>query len=125
MIKRLLLVLTALFWLFLPAAAFAYDPLGGACAQAGQSVGCDGVSNKNPLTGPGGMLHKITLIVAVIAGIAAVIVLVIAGFQFVVSGGDSQKVANARGAIIGTIVGLVLIALAASILTFVIGHIGT
>ena len=121
--RRIALILTTLFWLLVPAAAYAYNPLGDACKEANNSAACDNVSNSNPLTGPDGILHKVTLIIAIIAGIAAVIVLVIAGFQFVVSGGDAQKVANARGAIIGTIVGLVLVALASSILTFVIGRV--
>lgn len=126
--KRIIVALTALFWLLVPAAAFAYQPLKDACQNASQSVGCDGVNNTshpNPLTGPDGVLHKITLVIAIIAGIAAVIVMIVAGFQFVVSGGDAQKVANARNAIIGTIVGLILVALAASILTFVIGRVTT
>jgi len=115
--------LVALFFLFLPATAFAYNPLTQACTGAGNgSSACSGGTN-DPVSGPNGVLKKITIIVATIAGIAAVIIIIISGLRFVMAGGDSQKIASARSAIIGALIGLVIIVLSASIITFVVSKI--
>jgi type IV secretory pathway VirB2 component (pilin) len=53
------------------------------------------------------------------AGAIAVIVIIIAGFQFVTSGGDEQAVNSARYRILGAVVGLVVIAFAFVITGFI------
>jgi len=100
------------------------NPLTCACGTAGASgsTACSATTN-DPVTGPNGVIEKVTVLLALISGIVAVIIIVIAGLQFVVSGGDSQKIANARNAIIGAVVGLLIIAAAAGIITFVVGKI--
>jgi hypothetical protein len=122
--KRLLLVLATLLCLSLPAAASAaFNPLGDACGSGGQASSssvCPVSGSQNPIAGPNGALKKISLIIATIAGIAAVIIIVVAGFQFVIAAGDAQKVASARSALLGAIVGLVIISAAESIILFVV-----
>ena len=125
--KRLVFLITALLCLMLPATAMAagYDPLSGACGSgtgASASTAC-GTNGSDPIDGPNGVLEKVTLIIASIASMVAVIIIVIAGFMFVLSNGDAQKAATARMAIIGALVGLVIIAAATTIITFVIGKI--
>jgi hypothetical protein len=118
--------------LLVPATAFAagVDPTKAACgAQGGAgaaSAACDPGSNKgtDPITGPGGVLEKATIILAMIGGIAAVIIIIVAGLSMVTSDGDAGRVAGARRAIIGALVGLLLIATAASIVTFVVNKTG-
>lgn len=54
---------------------------------------------------------------------AAAIVIIIAGINFILSRGDSQKTTNARNAIIYSCVGLGVMALAFTIVRFVVGRI--
>lgn len=54
------------------------------------------------------------------AGIIAVVVIVIAGFLYVFSRGEAQQVARAKNAILGAVVGLVIIILAFAITNIVI-----
>lgn len=121
--KRLLLIVTTLLCLSAPATALAYNPLGTACKAGGgvkqQSSACS-AGTSDPVTGPNGILRKITSIVAVIAGIAAVIILIVGGMEYVTSSGDPQKAAGARSTIIGALVGLVIIAAAEGIIIFVL-----
>lgn len=102
------------------------NPLACACETSGgagsSSTAC-GTDGSDPISGPGGVLEKVTLILATISGVAAVIIIIISGFSMVTSSGDSQRVANARNAIVGSIIGLVLIAAAAGLITFVINKI--
>jgi hypothetical protein len=120
--KRLLLLVTTLLCLAVPATALAYNPLDNACHSgvgAGDSSACS-ANGKDPISGPHGALRKVSLIIATIAGVAAVIIIIIGGLQYITSGGDPQKAAGARNAIIGAAVGLVIIVAAESIIVFVV-----
>lgn len=77
-------------------------------------------ASTNPIAGPDGILIRVTNIIALLAGLTAVIVIIIAGLQFVFAGGDAQKVSTARSAIIFAIVGLIVIVAARAIIAFVI-----
>jgi hypothetical protein len=74
----------------------------------------------NMIYGKDGAIVTTSYIIAGIAGVAAVIMIVIGGIRFMVSGGDPSSVANARNSIIFALVGLVVIAAAESIFLFVI-----
>lgn len=54
------------------------------------------------------------------AGTVAVLVIIIAGFYFITSRGDSSKVQVAKNAILGAVIGLIIILLAFIITQFVI-----
>lgn len=120
--KRLLASFTvALTLLLATVPVSAYSVFGKACGNGGStSVACTSNSTSNPIVGPNGILKKATVIVATIAGIAAVIVIIISGFQFVTAGGDAQKVARARGILLGAVIGLAIIIIAQGIISFVI-----
>ncbi len=57
-----------------------------------------------------------------LAGVIAVIVIIIAGIMYVTSTGDSGKVAKAKNLLTYSIVGLVVVLLAFVITNFVIGR---
>lgn len=122
--KRLIALIMALCFLLVPATAFAYNPLDGACGGSGATAAdvC-GQDGHNSIYGPGGVLEKVTLVIAIISGIAAVIVIIVAALRMVTSGGNSSNVEGARNAMIGAVVGLVIILVAATIITFVINKI--
>lgn len=54
------------------------------------------------------------------AGIVAVLVLIIAGFIFITSNGDSSKIVRAKNTVLGAVIGLVIILFAFVITQFVI-----
>lgn len=62
-------------------------------------------------------------VVYLIAGMVAVIVIVIAGFYFVLSRGDQNQISRAKNAIIAASAGLVIIILAFTITQFILGNI--
>lgn len=61
-------------------------------------------------------------IISWIAGVAAVIMIVVGGFKYITSGGDSSSVSSAKNTIIYALVGLVVVALAQVIVRFVISN---
>lgn len=113
----------------MPVTVFAFDPLGAACdgnGSAQNSSLCQGhpaIPSGNPLTGPTGLLHGIANLIAIGAGIAAVIVIVIAGLKYVTSGGDAAKTKSAKETIMSAVIGLIVIALAAELIGFIISRI--
>lgn len=126
--KRLLAGLSLLALLLIPQSAMAFDLLGNACTTPGassSSASCTNHGNNtNSLTGGNGVLYKVTRIVAILGGIAAVIIMIVGGFLYVISQGDPQKTSQARSTIIYAVVGLVVIILAQSIITFILSRIG-
>lgn len=61
-------------------------------------------------------------IIFVTMGALALFMLVIAGFRYTISQGDPTAVENSKRMIIYTIIGLVVIALAATIVNFILGR---
>lgn len=87
---------------------------GGAdCAQAtsGQPTN---------LFGSGGIFTKITDVLLFIIGAVAVIMLIIGGIRYVVSGGDSSAVTGAKNTILYAVIGIVVALLAYALVHFVI-----
>jgi hypothetical protein len=120
--RRLITSILLLVTLLVPASVSAYSPLGNACTSGTNTASaCSNTSGaSDPIGGTNGLLKKASLIVASIAGIAAVIIIIISGIQFATSGGDPQKAARARTTLIGAIIGLVIIVVAQGILVFVL-----
>lgn len=129
MMRKLIVLISVLVfgWSVALAAphAYAVDVLNGAnCSGAAKSSAvCEGKTTQNPVSGKNGLLLKIVKIVGIAAGVAAVIMIVIGGFQYLLSAGDATKAANARNTIIYAAVGLLVVVLAASILSFVLNKI--
>lgn len=57
-----------------------------------------------------------------VAGLAAVLVIVIAGFTLTASGGDPATVTKAKNSVLFAVIGLVVIIMAAVITQFLIGR---
>lgn len=124
--KRLIIVFIAVLCsLGLPAMASAYDPnpLTNACYSGGgaraESPACS-ADGEDPLTGPDGILKRASMILAVLASIAAVIIIIVSGLRYITANGDAQKAASARNGIVGAVIGLAIIAASTSIVVFII-----
>jgi hypothetical protein len=123
-IKIIITLLTMVF-IFSPATAFAFNPYGGVscqgassstiCAQSTQPAG-------NPIYGSGSLIGKVTLFIAYLGGIAAVILIIVGGIQFTTAGGNPERVSSAKRTIIYSVTGLVIIALAELIVQIVISN---
>lgn len=86
---------------------------GGANAARGEDQPVD-------LFGQGGTFSKITSIMLFVIGAIAVIMIVIGGLRYVLSGGDSSQITAAKNTILYAIIGIVVAILAYAIITFVI-----
>lgn len=59
-------------------------------------------------------------VLSIVAGMAAVIAIILSGFKYITSGGDSSKVSSAKSALIYALVGFVVAALAQVLVNFVL-----
>jgi hypothetical protein len=73
-------------------------------------------------TGLNNLLTRIVNIISGIVGVIAVIMIVVGGFRYITSGGDSNNVSGAKNTIIYAIIGLIIVALAQLIVHFVLGQ---
>jgi len=69
----------------------------------------------------GNLASTILDIVFVTMGAVALLMIVIGGLRYTIAGGDTTKIADARRMIVYSIVGLVVLSLAAVIVNFVLG----
>ena len=65
-------------------------------------------------------VHAVTNILSLVVGILSVIMIIVSGIKFVTSGGDSAKVGSAKNTLAYAIAGLVIVALAQTIVHFVL-----
>lgn len=79
--------------------------------------------NKGMQDGGASLLDGVLNLAYFASGTVAVIVLVIAGFMYVTSNGDPGKVKTAKNAILYTVIGIVFVLMAASIVAFVRGRV--
>lgn len=100
------------------------DVFGGACAEAPNSVACEEAKKnaKDPVSGSGGILQTTVNILALISAISAVIIIVISGIMFATAGGNPDRAKSAQGMIVYSLVGLVVIALAWTLISFVVNR---
>lgn len=106
------------------ATALAADPFKSVdCNKATGSAICQDRNEKdNPLIGKNGLLSKAANILAVLGAMIAVAMMIYAGFTYVTSGGESQKVTEAKNIIIYSSVGLIVIAFGRGIIIFVLNR---
>ncbi len=74
-----------------------------------------------PTGGGDALLTNILNLVYFIAGAVAVVVIVVAGLMYTLSGGDSARVTKAKNMLLYSVVGLVVVISAFAITNFVIG----
>jgi cytochrome bd-type quinol oxidase subunit 2 len=95
---------------------------GDACSGAnidltgGQANGC-GDTATNTVSS---LLKKVIDIFSLIVGAVSVIMIIIGGFRYIISGGESSNVSGAKNTIIFAIVGLVIVVLAQILVQFVL-----
>lgn len=124
--KRFLVALLLCFGLFMFASvpsARAVDVLLDPCVQVPDAVACqhrDQTPESNSLYGANGVITKITKFVAVIVGVAAVIMIIIGGLSYVLSSGDPNRVSSAKNMILYAIIGIIVALTAQVIVVYVL-----
>ena len=86
--------------------------------EGAQAAQCDGCPSE--LFGESGVFHQVTNTILYIVGIVAVIMLIIGGIKYLVSGGDSKKVTDAKNTVLYAIIGIVICFFAYAIVNFVV-----
>ena len=86
--------------------------------EGAQAAQCDGCPAN--LFGENGVFRQVTNAILYIVGIVAVIMLIIGGIKYVVSGGDAKKVTDAKNTVLYAIIGLGICFFAFAIVNFVI-----
>lgn len=106
-----------------PLQAIAFDPTSDICQTTPDATVCRDAKSgagKNPLFGKEGIITKVIGIIAILTGVAAVLLIIVAGFRFVESGGNPEKAAAARATITYALIGLIVAGLAQAIVVFVL-----
>ncbi len=114
------------------AASRAFAAPGSVAGQAGALIACDpagGVASGASCakgTALGGSLTSqvanITNTLLLIVGAIAVIMIIIGGLRYVLSGGDESGITSAKNTILYAVIGLVVSVLAYAIVNFVLGR---
>ncbi len=129
--KRLILNTLLALTLLLSAApavagrVYAAAPSAGSCGSSNSAKGqvLNGIGetgsncNDNQVNDT---LQTVVGLLSLVIGIVSVIVIMISGFKYIVSGGESNKVTNAKNSLLYAIVGLAVAALAQLMIHFVL-----
>jgi multisubunit Na+/H+ antiporter MnhB subunit len=101
----------------------AFDLFSDACNGNADATVCqDSRNDSNPIYGSGSVVELVVNILSLIIGLAAVVIIIVAGIQYMLSTGDPTKVNNAKNAILYALVGLVVAVLARFIVPFILGR---
>lgn len=102
-----------------PALAAAKDEI---CAGVGAASGTGGCTTSDG-TSINKLIDTIINVLSLLVGIVAVIMIIIGGFQYITSGGDSGKITTAKHTILYAVIGLVVVAFAQTIVKFVLARV--
>lgn len=95
-----------------------------ACQGNSNATLCRGAgSSENKIYGRNGIITKAINLLSIVIGVAAVIVIIIGGFKYILANGDSNSINSAKNTILYAIVGLIISILAQAIIAFVLNKI--
>lgn len=120
--KSLLLVIVitlGLLFITSPVLAATKDVVCSGLSTTSSAVKCDTRDSDSIFTR---IVEDVLNIMAFAIGAVSVVMIIIGGFRYVVSGGDSAGVEGAKNTILYAVIGLVVALLAKSIVVFVIGR---
>lgn len=112
-------------------AVFAFDSIisDEICQQArangGQAPAACQTDSKDPLTnsdGNEGIISKLTKLVGMVVGVIAVLMIMLGGYTYITSSGDTRKIEAAKKTIFAAIIGLIIAASAQLIVRFFISR---
>jgi len=95
----------------------------GAQGAAGSGTAGYGLCTDSSNVGGGaitGIAAKVVNLFSIVVGAVAILMIIVGGFRYITSGGDSNRVGGAKNTLIYAIIGLVIVALAQVIVHFVL-----
>jgi hypothetical protein len=98
--------------------AHAIDIFANACEGGGDNAVCAARADDFAV-----LVQNIISTLLAVIGVVAVIMLIIGGFRYVTSNGDSSAITSAKNTILYSVVGIVVAASAFAIVNFVLGRI--
>lgn len=101
----------------------AADPLKAACDSAGSTQFCQNKNSESKrafVDSSDSLLVKIAHTVILITGAISVIMIIVGGFKYVISNGDSNGLQGAKNTILYALVGLIVVLFAQVIVRFVL-----
>jgi hypothetical protein len=116
-----LMLTSVISFVLLPAYALADTPQTAICSGVG-------IASANGTCGDNGAQVNTVILTAInlfstFVGLFAVVMIIVAGFRFITSGGDPGQVSSAKNAIIYAIIGIVVVVLSQFIVHFVIANV--
>ena len=81
------------------------------------SAGCDSASNGQAVNS---IVTTIITIFSIVVGGVSVIMIIVGGFRYIISGGNDSGVAGAKNTIVYALIGLVIVAIAQIIVHFIL-----
>jgi hypothetical protein len=126
--KRIAALIALLFLTFAPAGLANAQFFEDICSKTPDAAVCKDSKIKqdaadNSITGPNGIIAKATNVLTFVIGIAAFIVIIIAGFQFVLGVGDPARISNARNTLVYALAGILVAVMAQVIVKFVVNKV--
>ena len=103
-------------------------PITNAASDLSITSGADAARGNQQVTdlfGVGGVFTTVSNILLFIIGALSVIMIIIGGLRYVISGGNSTAVTSAKNTILYAVVGLIVALLAFAIINFVLGSLLT
>jgi hypothetical protein len=97
----------------------------GLCGGSGLSLnnsGCSNLALGNPESALNKFITRLVNLFSVVVGIVAVVMIIIGGFRYIISGGDSSSVTDAKNTILYAIVGLIIVAISQFLVRFVLSQ---
>ena len=128
MIKRILVSALLLAGLLVPAPLVLAD---GVVGSGSKSTGCDALSQLDggqscasdaSTKAVDSIFTSVTELISWAVGIAAIIMIFVAGFKYMTSGGDANKVGSAKTTLIYALIGLLVATLAQVLVKTVLKH---
>lgn len=113
------MLLIGLVTAFLVTPALAQSAIDGGVPAGAASA--RGESQPADLFGQSGMFEKITNVLLYLIGAISVIMIIIGGLRYILSGGNSANITAAKNTILYAIVGVIVAILAYAAINFVIG----
>lgn len=103
--------------------SFAFTPVAGAFSLGitDGAYSAHGVDQPTTLFGNAGIFTTLSNVMLFLVGAISVIMVIIGGLRYVISGGNTTNVGTAKNTILYAVVGLVISLLAYAIINFVIG----
>jgi len=129
--KRIKLLLTVLYTLSLTLVpglmlASAAHATGTGGLNCGAELEFGGTCTTQETDGTDGVNKIVNLVITIfswLVGVVSVVMIIVGGFKYVTSGGESAGVTSAKNTILYAIVGLIIVAVAQIIVHFVLGNV--